>query len=624
MCGIIGVCSKKPIESRDWLITGRDAMKHRGPDSAGIWWSEKGNVGFAHRRLSIIDLSEKGHQPMHDSQHEISIVLNGEIYNYQELKEQLIDEGFTFNSTSDTEVVIASWKKWGTKCVDRFNGMFAFAIHDFKKEIVFVARDRAGEKPLFYSLKDGELRFSSEIKGLLSDENFPRKINRISLDSYLSWGFVPGDSTMIDGIQKLPPAHTLLYNLRDGKKEINKFWKLPEYESNENSKDYQEEDLIESLESLLADAVEKQLVADVPVGVLLSGGLDSSLITALASRVSNKIKTFTVSFPGYSNHDESNHAKLIADYFQTDHKELSAGSIHPDIMFKLARQFDEPMIDSSMIPTYLVSKLVREHCTVAIGGDGGDELFGGYKHYNRLLWTKDFVEPIPRQLRNVVAHISNVLLPIGFKGRYGLQSLSSNFNSELPILSSIFDQKFRNKLINNSYKPWVFAGEEIRKSRIPSNTDLLQRITRMDFNNYLSEDILVKVDRASMLNSLELRAPLLDYRVIEFAYGKIPSTLKTTKSERKILLKKLASKILPSGFDYERKQGFSIPLDYWLKSPIWLNFFKDTLLDKEQRLFDHKTINRIFEMQEKGISNGERLFGLVLFELWRREYNISL
>ena len=429
---------------------------------------------------------------------------------------------------------------------------------------------------------------------------------------------------MIEGVNKLPPAHTLLFNLQDGKTDVKKFWKLPEYKSKEISKDYQENELLESLESLIADSVKKQLVADVPVGVLLSGGLDSSLITALASRVSNKIKTFTVSFPGYSNHDESTHAKLIADHFKTDHKELSAGDIHPDIMFKLARQFDEPMIDSSMIPTYLVSKLVREHCTVAIGGDGGDELFGGYKHYNRLLWTKDFVEPIPKQLRNFVSQISNFLLPIGFKGRYGLQSLSSNFKSELPILSSIFDQKFRKQLINKSYGPWALAGEEIRKSRIPSNTDLLQRITRMDFNNYLPEDILVKVDRASMLNSLELRSPLLDFRVIEFAYGNIPSNLKTTNSERKILLKKLASKILPSGFDYQRKQGFSIPLDYWLKSPVWLNFFKDILLDKNQQLFDHKTINRIFKMQEKGISNGERLFGLVLFELWRREYNISL
>lgn len=624
MCGIIGICSVNTIENRDWLKRGRDAMTHRGPDSSGIWWSKKGNVGLAHRRLSIIDLSEAGHQPMHDIHNEITITLNGEIYNYKELKQQFIKEGIVFNSTSDTEVVIASWKKWGINCVDRLNGMFAFAIHDARDNTVFLARDRAGEKPLFYTLEKGELRFSSEIKGLFSDESFPRKLNPRSLDCYLSWGFVPGDSCMIEGIKKLPPAHTLLFNLKDGKSTIKKYWQLPENTSLDSSTKVKEDELLASLETLLEDAVKKQLVADVPVGILLSGGLDSSIITALASRFSNKIKTFTVSFPGYSNHDESAHARLIADHFNTEHKELCADKIAPDIMYKLARQFDEPMIDSSMIPTYLVSKLVREHCTVAIGGDGGDELFGGYKHYNRLLWTKNIVSPIPIQLRNLISKLSNIALPIGFKGRYGLQSLSSNFNSELPVLSSFFDQKFRRALINKDYGFSSFGGEEIRKSRIPHNTDLLQRITRMDFNNYLPEDILVKVDRASMLNSLEVRAPLLDYRLIEFAFKEIPSCLKTTPKERKILLKKLAFEILPPSFNYQRKQGFSIPLDYWLKSPMWMDFFKDVLFDKNQQLFDHKTISKIFNMQEKGISNGERLFGLVLFELWRREYQICL
>jgi len=620
MCGIIGICSTKTIENIAWLETGRDAMKHRGPDDYGIWWSEKRNVGFAHRRLSIIDLSKSGHQPMHDIENKITIVLNGEIYNYKELKKQFLSEGVKFQSTSDTEVVIAAWKKWGEKCVNKLNGMFAFAIYDTQKNTVFLARDRAGEKPLFYSVNSGELRFSSELKGLFSDSTFSRRINSNSLDCYLSLGYIPGDMCIIEGVKKLPPAHTLLFNLNNGESTIDRYWQLPDFVDS----GYTENELLNSLDNLLEDAVKRQLVADVPVGVLLSGGVDSSIITAIASRVSNKVKTFTVSFPKFASHNEADYAKLIANYFKTEHLELNADSIEPDIMFKLARQFDEPMIDSSMIPTFLVSKLVREHCTVAIGGDGGDELFGGYKHYNRMLSSNNLYSHLPLFLRRSVSQISESILPIGFKGKHWFQSMAYDLNSGLPITSSYFDQKYRNKLIKSNTN-WSFEAEGIRKSRIIKNRDLLQRITRTDFENYLPEDVLVKVDRSSMLNSLEVRAPLLDYRIIEFAYGNVPSNLKTIINERKILFKKLAKSILPADFDFQRKQGFSIPLDDWLKSTAWSTFFKEILFDKEQLFFDHKVINKMFKFQEKGISkNGERLFGLVLFELWRREYNISL
>ncbi|MDA3861608.1 MAG: asparagine synthase C-terminal domain-containing protein [Melioribacteraceae bacterium] len=294
-------------------------------------------------------------------------------------------------------------------------------------------------------------------------------------------------------------------------------------------------------------------------------------------------------------------------------------------MFKLTRQFDEPMIDSSMIPTFLVSKLVREHCTVAIGGDGGDELFGGYKHYDRLLRSKEFFSGVPLPIKKIASQISGNILPIGFKGRIGLQNMIADLNTELPTVSSYFDKNYRKRLIDYHQKEWLLMAEEIRRNRTPANSNLLQRITRMDFENYLPEDVLVKVDRASMLNSLEVRAPLLDYRIIEFAFRKVPANLKATTNSRKIILKKLAEKILPDNFDYTRKQGFGIPLANWLRSGPWLDFFKIILLSSEQQLFNHKVVANMIKMHQNGISNNsERLFGLVLFELWRREYDISI
>lgn len=623
MCGIIGVASRTAVPGRDWLAFGRDAMRHRGPDDAGEWWSADACVGLGHRRLAVIDLSAAGHQPMQDASGGLCIVFNGEIYNFADLRQELAARGHTFRTRSDTEVILAAYREWGTDCLSRLNGMFAFALYDSRQRQLILARDRAGEKPLFYALADGGLRFASELKALMADPALPRRIDPEALDCYLAMGFVPGERSILRGVKKLPPAHALVFDLNAGQSRLWRYWQLPEPNASAAHDQADEAGLLDELEVLLENAVRRQLVADVPVGILLSGGVDSSLVTAMAVRAAPKVKTFTIRFPGFAQYDETEHARLIARHFGTEHVELVAAESTVDLLPLLARQFDEPMVDSSMIPTYVVSRLVREHCTVALGGDGGDELFGGYAQYNRLLWLQQKFGAIPHSLRLAVAKAAEVVLPIGFKGRNWLQALGVDLQAGLPLIASLFDRGTRKRLMAR-HGAWELVAERIREQRIPKSADLLQRATRMDFGNYLAEDILVKVDRASMLSSLEVRAPLLDFPLIEFAFGKVPSHLKATANGRKILLKKLTQRVLPQEFDRARKQGFSIPLASWLQSGPWKAFFREVLLDSGNAMFERKEVSSLLAGQAKGRVNSERLFALVLFELWRREYQISM
>lgn len=622
MCGLVGIASLTPQADCTWLPIARDTLTHRGPDDAGEWWSADGCVGLAHQRLSIIDLSPAGHQPMSDASGVLTIIFNGEIYNFADLRQELIARGYRFRSHSDTEVILAAYREWGTDCLLRLNGMFAFALYDAAQRSVFVARDRAGEKPLFYHFANGTLRFASELKALLADPALPRRINPESLDCYLAMGFVPGDRCILQGFNKLPPAHALRFDLNSGDLKVWRYWELPDLKQEAAQGPLDEKALLDELETLLEDAVRRQLVADVPVGVLLSGGVDSSLITAMAVRTSSQVQTFTIGFPGHGALDETEHARLIARHFGTEHTELVAEPTTVELIPRLARQFDEPMVDSSMIPTFLVSQLVRQHCTVALGGDGGDELFGGYGSYARLLWMQQDLGRIPFPLRQVISGAAEYFLPVGLKGRNWLQGLGVDLKYGLPLIASYFDATTRRRLMAHR-SGWPLVSEDLREARVPVHPDLLQRATRMDFENYLAEDILVKVDRASMLSSLEVRAPMLDYRLIEFAFGKVPSYLKATPREKKILLKRLAARVLPAQFDRGRKQGFSIPLADWLKTGAFREMFRSVLLDS-QSIFEQRTVRGLLQGQDRGRSNGERLFALVLFELWRREYAVSL
>jgi len=631
MCGIVGTISKQPIEDRAWLSIGSKRMSHRGPNDFGEWWSSDYRVGFAQRRLSIIELSSAGHQPMHNDDLRITIVFNGEIYNYLELRSELAQLGYEFKSSSDTEVVIAAYQRWGTDCLKRFNGMFAFCIYDDLKKQAFLARDRAGEKPIFLYLSENGIRFASELKALLADDRIPRTIHHQALYSYLELGFVPNDGCLLKGFKKLPPAHAIIYDLKKNSIKEWRYWCLPEFETEintNNSADVKELSL--ELENLLSDSVRMQLTADVPVGVLLSGGLDSSLITALAARNSSKIKTFTVSFPGFSQHDESPHARLIADHYGTEHTELIAEPASAELLPLLASQYDEPIADSSMIPTFLVSRKIKEYCSVALGGDGGDELFGGYTHYSRLLWLESKLSTIPFFLRKLTSRFARKNMPLGFRGgnlRTYLMLLDADFKNNIPNSQGLFDKLSIQRLLKNQKIFSNVSNIDCRNNgsisyNVFEKMDIIQKATRADFLNYLPEDILVKVDRASMLNSVEIRAPLLDFRIIEFAFGKVPSHLKVTNNNKKILLKEMAKHILPNDFDFNRKQGFSIPLKFWLESGQFRELFWFVLTD-DGCLFDKEYVLKLLNDQDNGRDNSERLFSLVIFELWRNEYAIG-
>jgi asparagine synthase (glutamine-hydrolysing) len=624
MCGILGIVSISPNSDKSWFKKGLNSILHRGPDDFGEWISSDGHVGLAHRRLSILDLSVAGHQPMHDPDNGIVIVFNGEIYNFHDLRKELSLKGYNFFSQTDTEVVLKAYTEWGTECIKKFIGMFVFALYDPKNQLMFIARDRAGEKPLFLHNNGKELRFASELKALLTDKSLSRKLDHESMDIYLTMGYIPGNKCILTGFSKLKAAHAMVYDINSGKSKVWQYWKLPD--SPEKTGFITDKDqLLHELKSLLEDSVKRQLVADVPVGVLLSGGLDSSIITSFAVKSSPQVKTFTIGFSGDDRMDERKHARLISEYFGTEHIELEAKPATAEIITILARQFDEPIIDSSMIPTFLVSHLVSQHCKVALGGDGGDELFGGYGHYSRLLWMKEKFEPIPLIVRKVVSSYAEKVLPTGLKGRNWLQGFGVDLKENIPLIGYFFDPFTRKKLMSNCQPSsfWKNSATPLINSITMHSNELLYGATRMDFQNYLAEDILVKVDRASMLNSLELRAPMLDYRLIEFAFGKIPVSYKATKFEKKILLKELANQLLPKEFDLKRKQGFSIPLNEWLRSGPFRKLFWDVLTDPGC-IFDSFQIKLLLEGQDKGRNNGERLFGLVIFELWRREYQVSI
>ena len=618
MCGIVG-CTDALHE----LAQARDSMRHRGPDDAGLSWDSIGghDVGLAQRRLAIIDCSPAGHQPMVDAQQEMTIVFNGEIYNFLELRRELEALGHHFRSRSDTEVLLAAYRQWGVDCPQRLNGMFAFCIYDTSRQRLFLARDRAGEKPLFYRHLNGRLIFASEVKALLQLPGVTRQLNHDALEFYLAYGYVPGDMCMLQGIHKLPQGHAMLYDLPHDELRIWRYWQLPEHRPDPKVGD---EELVDELEVLLEDSVRRQLVADVPVGVLLSGGLDSSLVTAMVARASSKpVKTFTVSFPGHGSFDESPFARLVASHFGTEHIELEGEIASVDLLPMLAEQFDEPLADHSMIPTYLVSKLIREHATVALGGDGGDELFGGYFQHSWIQQLEQRRRFVPQFVFDLLRSPAQHLIPTGMRGRNYLLALLQNVPDGIAQFNLYFDAAARRELLAPLRDPGKLTPERFKVDLAARFDSTLLKSTGVDFMTYLVDDILVKVDRSSMLASLEVRAPWLDHRLIDFAFGRVPDRLKATARERKILPRKLGARLLPASLDLRRKQGFTLPLDAWFKGG-WGEMVGDILREADPRLFSQKAIQSLFEGQRKGRNNTSRIFSLTMFELWRRHYGIEI
>ncbi len=624
MCGIVGIASKRREISLELTAAMRDTMSHRGPDDAGLWISFDRKIALAHRRLSIIDLSPRGRQPMSDRFGRLWLVLNGEIYNYLDLRAELEARGHSFRTASDTEVVLEAYRAWGTDCLSRFNGMFAFGLYDSAARRLFLARDRAGEKPLFYYHTPDKLVFASELKALMADPAFPRDLDLEALEHYLAYGYVPGNTCMLKDVRKLVQGHAMTYDLDTDVKRVWCYWGLPEPPGLVKGS---REDFTDELEALLEDAVRRQLVADVPVGILLSGGIDSSLVTAMAARVhSRPVKTFTISFPGHAKYDEGPYARLVARHFGTQHTEMVAEPASVELLPKLARQYDEPIADSSIVPTYLVSRLVRQHATVALGGDGGDELFGGYLHYSRFQQQKRVHRWLPGPIRHWMGEFAARALPIGLRGRNFMIGFTADMPRSIAHVNLFFDQRTRRRLLVPTLRNGNglhSAPEDYRISLIAPGRTIVHQATRADFQTTMVDAYLVKVDRASMLNSLEVRAPWLDYRIIEFAFGRVPDELRATEADRKVLPRLLARRILPSALDLERKQGFSIPLETWFRSH-WGDYIESVLSETDPRLFDPRVIQSLIAGQRRGYANTARLFALTMFELWRREYRVAV
>jgi asparagine synthase (glutamine-hydrolysing) len=621
MCGIVGYAGRPGALAANLLAAMRDTISHRGPDASGIWSASDGCVVLGHRRLAILDLSDAGAQPMENSRGTATIVFNGEIYNHEELRRELAGGGARFNGRSDTEVLLAAYDAWGERCVEKLRGMFAFAIYDHARRVLFMARDRAGEKPLYWALHRGGLVFASELKALMADPEFPRRLSPEGLAYYLSFGYVPGDKCILEGVHKLIPAHCLSWPLAGGSPKITRYWDIPSTRPNETSS---AEELTDELQRLLTAAVGEQLVADVPLAVLLSGGVDSSVIAAIAAKASNhRVRTFTVTLPNHPRLDESRYARSVADYLGTDHVELPLDQSSADLIQKLAVQYDEPVADSSMIPTYLLAKTVSQHCKVVLGGDGGDELFGGYRSYQTALRRDRLRDRWPRGARSLVASTARRILPSGTRGRNALMALGGTMADGI-AQSAVWTDAMDYARVS----PWL-SRQSQRYSPTLWRRDLVEgargspgAAMAVDFRTYLPEDILVKVDRASMLCSLEVRAPFLDQRVIDFAYERIPGRLQATLQERKILLKRLAKRLLPPDLDIDRKQGFTVPMSKWL-TPEILDTWRDDCREQIQSVLSEAAVLRLIGRRES-MAGEHSLYAAIMLTTWMRHYRVAV
>lgn len=617
MCGIAGMVAPNG-QAVDAALLRRmtDALRHRGPDGEGFHVAP--GVGLGHRRLSIIDL-EGGAQPIFNEDGSIAIVFNGEIYNYRELTSELSRLGHAFKTHSDTEAVIHAYEEWGPACLDRFIGMFAIALWDARKAELFLARDRLGKKPLFYRIDDGRLAFASELKSLLIDGAFRPRLDLHAVDGFLTFGYVPGDRCIVSGVEKLPPGHWLRW--RNGHIEARRYW-APEFSP---QRDVSEKEWLERLESTLRDAVRLRLRSDVPLGVFLSGGVDSSAITALAcEELGAATKTYSIGFRERE-HDELPYARQVAQHFKTDHHELVVEDRDIGVLEEIAYHLDEPFADPSSLPTFYVCREARKHVTVVLSGDGGDELFAGYSRYgDSLRYAKADLAPAP--LRRAMGGVALALTPTRVWGRGLIERLSQSGPTRYLSQMSAFSLAERRALWGASRREMAGAGVELFSPWFEryAPADLLAALQGCDQTNYLPDDILVKVDRMSMRHSLEARCPILDHRVVELA-NSLPSSLKRQGSEGKLLLKRLLAKRLPSAILERPKRGFGIPIRKWFRSALQ-DYARDWLLGPSAKIvdtLDRGAIQAVIDTHAAGMRDfSRRIWTLLMFEHWRRRYGV--
>lgn len=618
MCGIAGVVFKDPsyLVQQGLLEKMCAAIHHRGPDEWGMW--VEGPVGIGMKRLRIIDLAS-GSQPMVNADRTIRIVFNGEIYNFLELRSELETRGYCFTTNSDTESILHLYEEYGEDCVHRLRGMFAFAIWDDKKQKLFLARDRFGKKPLHYLHNENKLIFASEIKSILQDPEVQVEVHRPSIINYLAYGYTPDQYTLFKDIVKLPPGHTLTWE--QGHVTVRCYWDLkfhPNFSKTEN-------DFLIEAEKLLAEAVKIRLISDVPLGAFLSGGVDSSLVVALMARqMSAPVKTFSIGFKE-QRYNELPYARQVAERYKTEHHEEVVEPDAEEIIPYVLGVFDEPFSDSSAIPTYYVSRLARQHVTVVLSGDGGDELFGGYDRYldNRLSY---FTDLIPTCARKLTLGNLGKWLPESWHGVNLLRYLAAESDERYIIkmtggLSQTYASVFSHELVYETGSRGPASALLDHLVQV-NDLDSLSRRQYLDLKVYLPSDILTKVDRTSMLVSLEARAPLLDHKVAEFA-ATLPPYYRINHRITKYLLKRMAEKMLPSEVIYRPKMGFAIPISEWINNQ-WREMSHELVLSKralQRGNFNHQFLERIMDEHRRGRRNhSSTIWALMVLEMWYRKY----
>jgi asparagine synthase (glutamine-hydrolysing) len=624
MCGIAGKIYLDPERSvcRRELHGMTDTMIHRGPDGEGIWCNE--NVGLAHRRLAIIDLRDVAAQPMCNEDGSVWITFNGEIYNFQELRKELEEQGHRFRTHSDTEAIVHAYEEYGRGCLEKLRGMFAFAIWDTRDRTLFLARDRVGKKPLFYFHGADRFLFASEIKALLTDSTVPRQPDPMAIDHFLALGYVPGPRSAFLGIRKLPPAHWL--EIRDGRVETGRYWKLrytPKRKISIN-------DAIAELRWRLGEAVRLRLVSDVPLGAFLSGGVDSSAVVVhMAEAMNRPVQTFSVGF-GSAAFDERPFARQVAQRYGTDHTELVVEAPVRDIVSRLAWQYDEPFGDSSAVPSYAIAELTRQYVTVVLNGDGADETFAGYDWYKMDRWIQRG-EIVPLKLRQWFAKLIKCFPPNGNK-RGPLWKISRLAELLAMPPGRRYAQWVEHFGPEARQRLYTAAFEESVKDSNPDTlfvsafaqsdaTDWLDTVLGADVSLYLADDLLVKMDRATMSHSLEARSPFLDHVLMEFV-ATLPVAFKQAWGQKKRILKAALRKKVPDALLDRPKMGFSVPLAEWFRNDL-RDIANDMLLSTraaQRGYFDHREVTRLLDEHTSGIDHGSRLWDLLVLELWHQKF----
>ena len=624
MCGIAGFSLFNHLEGNEASLENMgNAIFHRGPDAGGTYLDEY--VGLCHRRLSIIDLSEAGNQPMFSSCGNYIIVFNGEIYNFLELREELEKQDVQFNSHSDTEVILALYEKEGVDCLQRLNGMFAFALWDKQKRSLFIARDRLGKKPLYYFSKNGRFAFGSEIKAILVLEDIPRDIRLDAVHDFFAYQYVPDPKSIFKDIHKLPPAHYMLVTSNGTTQ--HEYWDL----SFSNTSDASLEENKDKLLSLLNQTTRQRMISDVPLGAFLSGGVDSSGVVALMAGNSDKpVKTCTIGFDD-KKYNEAEFAKEIASKYSTEHHEFTVHQNVAERLEEIVKYFDEPFADPSLVPTFFVSELARKEVTVAIAGDGGDEMFAGYEKY-----AIDYVEnklraKLPKLVREklfppLATLAGSIPLNVAKKGKSLLSSLSQSPAMGFYITNSQMTDETWNKLVKpdvaralGDYHPSRITLEKYEKADGP---DHLSKLLYTDIKTYLTGGILVKVDRMSMANHLEVRAPLLDYQVAEFA-ASIPSEQKFSDGVKKRILKEALVPFIPTNLLHRKKMGFSVPLAQWFRGEL-KQLSEKFLVNSDYGVFEYLEKSEVMKLwhdhQSCKRDHSNVLWSILMFQIWFNQY----